>query len=188
MSEIPMPEPGGYEAAAPEKKKGCCGRTVMCIAVIGVVIVGLIILTALFGGGPEPEYGERVIDEYNNSDVNLSDTTFYRGGFSVSSSETLTDTQPDLLFEITVDTGSDSVSVSVHIAVYDIDVDTFDDITTWSEANNHRIGYGDINPPVNHFIDLHNYADSYTWVFWFDAAEKSDTWSVDITLTLRYNY
>jgi hypothetical protein len=189
MSEIPMPEPDGYEPTPTptKKKRGCCSRTVMCIGIIAIVVVGVIAVTVLLGG-PEPEYGERVVADYNNSDIDLSDITFYRDEFSVSSSETMTSTQPDLLFQITVDTGSDSVSVSVHIAVYELDIDTFDSIETWAETNDYLVAENDFAPPVNNYLDLYNYAETYTWVIWFDASGKTDTWSVDITLTLRYNW
>jgi archaellin len=186
MSEIPMPEPGGYEAVTTEKKKGCCSRTVvLCIVVIAVVVIGVIAATVLLGG---PSYQTRVVDEYYNEDVNLSTTTFYRGEFYVSSSETQTSTQPDLYFQITVDTGSDSMSVTVHIAVYNLDVATFDSIETWAEVDNYLMDEKDIAPPVDDYIDLYNFADTYTWVIWFEASEKTDTWNVDITLTLRYNW
>jgi hypothetical protein len=117
--------------------------------------------------------------------------TYYYDEFSVSSSETQTSTQPDLLFQVTVDKGSDTASVTVHIAVYDLDQSSFDSMTSGglSGADEYILGSGDLtDEPVNHYIDLHNYADTYTWVLWFETSEKSDTWSCDITITLRYNW
>ena len=66
MSEIPMPEPGGYEPTPTEKKRGCCGRTVMCIGVIAIVIIGVIVATVILGGlGPSgPSYESRQIEKY----------------------------------------------------------------------------------------------------------------------------
>ena len=194
MSEIPMPEPGGYEPAAPEKKRGCCGRTVMCIGVIAVVIIGLVVITAILGGlGPTnggADYGERdlIVDyDYDPSIYPI----YYYDEFSVSSSETQTSIQPDLYFQITVDSGSDTASVTVHIAVYDLDQSSFESMTSssLSDADDYLLGYGDYtDESVNDWIDLHNYAATYTWVLWFETSEKSDTWSCDITITLRYNW
>ena len=123
MSEIPTPDVG-FEPAPTPKRKGCCGRTgIVCIAVIAVVVVGIIAATMFLGG---PGYQTRIVDEFYNEDIELSDTTFYRDEFRVSSSETQTDIRPDLHFNIYVNTGSDDVSVTVHIAVYELDRSTFD--------------------------------------------------------------
>jgi hypothetical protein len=195
MSEIPMPEPGGYEAAEPKKKTGCCSRTVMCIGVIAIIVVGVIAAAVILPNilGPsngEPEYGERDLIVDNDYDPDIY-PTYYYDEFSVSSSETQTSTQPDLLFQVTVDKGSDTASVTVHIAVYDLDQSSFDSMTSGglSGADEYILGSGDLtDEPVNHYIDLHNYADTYTWVLWFETSEKSDTWSCDITITLRYNW
>ena len=187
MSEIPMPEPGGYEPAAPEKKKGCCGRTVMCIGVIAVVIIGLVVITAILGGlGPSgPSYESRQIESYTNEDPDVY-PTYYRSEFSVYSSEVETSIAPDLYFEIIVNSGSDSVTT--HIAVYNLDQATFDAIETWSEADSYLMNEYDLSGNVYEWIDLNNYADTYTWVLWFDCSDKTSTWDIDITLTLRYNW
>ncbi len=99
-----------------------------------------------------------------------------------------TSTSPDVNFDISVyDTGSDSVSVTIHFAIYETDVSTVDSLS-WSELNSYLIEEGDYLTQVDDFFNLNNYADTYTWVIWFDASSKGDTWSVDIDLTLRYNW
>jgi hypothetical protein len=196
MSEIPMPEPGGYEAPAPEKKKGCCSRTVLCIGVIAIVILAGIVFTAVLnnmgnGGNGGAEYGERdlILDYDFDPDIY---PIYYYDEFTVSSSETQTSTQPDLYFQVSVDhTGSDSVSVTVHIAVYDLSQSEFESMTSSSieDASGSLRASGDLtDEAVDHYIDLNNYADTYTWVLWFEASSKTSTWSVDVQIMLRYNY
>ncbi|MHA2354896.1 MAG: hypothetical protein ACXADC_06965 [Candidatus Thorarchaeota archaeon] len=194
MTEIPLP-PGDYqEPAAPPKKGPGCGTTMIVVLVIAIVVVAgviIVLLPGLFNGGlttTTPSYSERQVADYMNQDIDLS-PTYYRGGFTVSASEVQTSIVPDLLFDVYVrDTGSDGVSVSVHIAVYETSVSIVDGASTWGELTTYQVDEGDYPSPLSQRIDLYNYASSYTWVIWFDASSKLDTWDVDITLTLRYNW
>ncbi len=155
--------------------------------VIAIVIVAGVIIVLLPGLG-NGDYSEREVADYQNQDIDLS-PTYYRGGFSVSSSEVQTSTVPDLLFDINVrDTGSDGVSVSAYIAVYETSVSIVDGATTWGELSSYLVDEGTYPSPFSQRIDLYNYASSYTWVIWFEASGKTDVWDVDITLTLRYNW
>lgn len=190
MTEIPLPPSDGYvEPSAPSKGRGC-GTNLIIGLIIAIVIIGgivVVMLPNLGNGGNGGSYDERIIAEYNNEDVSLS-PIYYSGEFDVYSSEVQTSTQPDLLFEIDVNTGSDSVSVSVYCAVYDIDKATLDAAATWAELDSYKINDFETTQPIDDFINLYNSANTYTWVIWFDAAFKSDSWDVDITLTLRYNW
>jgi hypothetical protein len=189
MSEIPMPEPGGYEPTPTVKKRGCCSRTVLCIGVIAIVVIGAIVITAILSGlGPSnggPSYETRQIESYTNENPDIY-PTYYRSEFSVHSYEAETSIQPDLYFEIVIDSGSDAVTT--HIAVYDLDQNTFDGISTWEEADTYLMDENDLSGNVYEWIDLYNYANTYTWVLWFECSDKTGTWDIDITLTLRYNW
>ena len=192
MTEIPLP-PGEYEAPAPPKKGRGCGTTVIVVLVIAIIVVAgvVIVLIGGFGNGgitTTADYSEREIADYQNQDIDLT-PIYYRGGFSVSSSEVQTSIVPDLLFDIYVrDTGSDGVSVSVHIAVYETSVSVVDGASTWGDLSTYLVGEGTYPSPFAQRVDLYNYASSYTWVIWFEASGKTDVWDVEITLTLRYNW
>ena len=156
------------------------------MVVIAVVFLGT--FASLFNWGGGPSYQTRSIASYSNQDVSLF-PSYYYDEFSVSSYETQTTTSPDLDFEISVtSTGSDGVTVTVHVAVYEIDKTTFDGISTWAGLDSYLVDQGDYTTTASDFINLYNYADTYVWVFWFDASSKTSTWSVNIDLTLRYNW
>lgn len=190
MTEIPLPS-DRYEApAAPSKGLGF-GKTLM-IALIIIIIIGAGIVVVMFSGigngGLTDNHSERQIADYMSQDFEIH-PTYYRGGFSVSSSEVQTSVVPDLLFDIYVrDTGSDSVIPSIHIAVYEASVSTVDAAPTWDDLLSYLVDEGTYPSPVYQFINLYNYAASYTWVIWIEASSKTDVWDVDVTLTLRYNW
>jgi hypothetical protein len=157
--------------------------------VIAVVWMGSIasLFGGIFGGGGTT-YETRSIVTYSNTDVDIY-PAYYYSEFNVYSYETETSIQPDVYFEISVDdTGSDAVTVTVHYAIYDADAATVYGAATWSELDVYLLGSGSTASFVDDFVDLNNYADTYTWVLWFEAASKVDTWDVDIDLTLRYNW
>jgi hypothetical protein len=84
--------------------------------------------------------------------------------------------------------GSDSFAVDIYYAVYETDMSTVDTLP-WDDLIPYRMNYGLTSSPVVDWIDLNNYADSYTWVIWFEASStKFSTWDVDIDLSLRYNW
>jgi hypothetical protein len=195
MTEIPMPGPGEYQ---PTKKSSttsdCCkiGGIICVILIIGMVVIAMVFMgsiLSIFGGiTGGTGYSTRTIASYSNEDIDLFGTYYYHE-FSVSSSETLTSTVPDLQFEIDVwDTGSDSVSPTIHVAVYEITQTTFDSISTWSGLDPYLVESGDYTNTASDFFDLNNYADTYVWVIWFEASSKTDLWQVNIDLTLRYNW
>lgn len=186
MTEIPMPIGGDQEEPKRDSGSGPCSTKLIAVVII-VVVVAALGFVLLSGSGGSDEFQTRAIASYDDQDIDLY-PTFYRAEFSVSSSEVQTDVQPDLLFEIDVNTGSDSVTVDIHIAVYDVDQTTFDSLS-WSELDNdYLVNSATYTDDVNHYIDLYNYSETYTWVIWFEASSKSDVWDVDIDLTLRYNW
>ena len=196
MTEIPMPASDPYQPA-PKRSGGsdCCkwGAIICVILIIAMVLISMIWLggiMSLFGGffGGGATYGERTIETYNNSDVELFGSYYY-GEFVVTSAETQTSTQPDISFDISVDdTGVDAVSVTIHFAIYDIDKVSFDAIPTWPGLDSYLVQEVDYSTSVSSFFNLNNYADTYVWVVWFEATSKTDVWTVDIDLTLRYNW
>jgi hypothetical protein len=183
-----MPGENGYqEPERPSKKGTPWTKIVLVVIIIAVIGVAAVLVLQPGGNAQSGDYSTREIEDYNNEDIELY-PTFYRAEFSVSSSETQTDIQPDLHFEIDVNTGSDDVTVDIVIAVYDVDLSTFDTLS-WSELdNNYQMDKTTHTGEVLDFVDLHNYSDTYTWIIWFEASSKADVWDVDITLTLRYNW
>ncbi|MGY5875318.1 MAG: hypothetical protein RTU30_06210 [Candidatus Thorarchaeota archaeon] len=203
MTEVPMPPMGGE----PGMQKPSAGRgfskIVIVIAVIAILFVAGLSLGFFSNISPTtttttttsttttstipPSHSTRQIVQYLSTDVNLY-PSFYSGEFAVYSSETQTSVAPDFLFDITIsDTGSDLVYPSVHYAVYNIDMTTFNSLS-WAALDSYLVEAGDDPNPAWDYIDLHNYADTYVWVFWFEASSKTTTWVTDITLTLRYNW
>lgn len=186
MTEIPMPMGDDQQRPKKESGGGPCSTKLIAVVII-VIVVGALGFILLSSPGGSEDYQTREIASYNNQDIDLY-PTFYRSQFSVSSSETQTSIQPDLLFDIDVKTGSDSVVVTAQIAVYDVDQTTFDTLSWTDLDNNHLVGSDSDTGDVLGFIDLYNYPETYTWVIWFEASSKSDVWDVDIDLTLRYNW
>ena len=80
------------------------------------------------------------------------------------------------------------MSVTIHFAIYSIDMTTFDSIPTWPGLDSYLVEEGDYLSSVSNWFDLNNYADTYVWVIWFEATSKTDIWTVDIDLTLQYNW
>ncbi|MHA2352698.1 MAG: hypothetical protein ACXABX_06225 [Candidatus Thorarchaeota archaeon] len=198
MTEIPMPASDPYQPAPQKSSTGsdCCkwGAIICVILIIAMVVIAMVwiggvlsMFGGIFGSGGAT-YGERALVTYNNSDVDLFGSYYY-DEFSVSNSETQTSTAPDVQFDINVvDTGVDAVSVTIHFAIYDIDQTTFDSITTWPGLDSYLVDEGDYLNTASSWFDLNNYADTYVWVIWFEASSKTVVWSVDIDLTLRYNW
>lgn len=193
MTEIPMPGPEPYQQAPKQSAtSGCCkiGAVICVIFIIGMVVVAAIMwgsLLSIFNWGG-PSYGERSIANYNNEDIQLFGTYYY-DEFYVSSAETQTSTRPDVLFDISVDdTGVDVVNVTIHFAIYEIDKTTFDSISTWAGVDPYLIQEGDYTNTAYDYFDLNNNAATYVWVIWFEASSKTSVWTIDIDLTLRYNW
>ena len=195
MTEIPMPASDPYQPAPQKSSTGseCCkwGAIICVILIIAMVIIAMVFMggiLSIFGGIGGADYGEREIASHNNTDVQLF-STYYYDEFSVSTAETQTSIEPDLQFDISVDdTGVDVVTVTIHFAIYDIDQTTFDSIPTWGGLDPYLVQDGDYTTSVSSFFNLNNNADTYVWVIWFEASSKTSVWTVDIDLTLRYNW
>lgn len=188
MTEIPLP-PDEYAGAEPEKKGGFC-RNVAVIVVILMIAIGAVVGYSMFSQGTgNIGWDSRDIREWNNSDIETADSVYYRGQFSVLSSETQTFELPYVHFDISIDDmGADSGSVTIHVAVYQTTMTVVDDAATWSELDVYLIGEGDYTDTVNAYADLDDSPDTYTWVVWFEYTGKTDTWTVDLLITLNYAY
>jgi hypothetical protein len=193
MTEIPLP-PDGYSGAEPEKKGGFC-KNIVIIAVILMIVVGAIVGFTMLSEGPtttttqQVDWDSRNIATWNNLDIETSDTVYYRNQFAVSSYEAETDEVPNAQFEISInDMGVDTGTVTVHVAVYQTTMSVVDDAATWSELDSYLVGQGDYTDSVNAYADLETYSDTYTWVVWFEYTGKTDTWDVDLLITLNYAY
>ena len=184
-----MPESDGYVAPTPS---GGGGNTmkIAAIVIIAIVVVAAVVIVVIWNpfapSSNGPTYQSRTIKNVSQ-DINLW-PTFYREEFSVSSSETQTTIEPDLYFQITVlSTGTDSVSVTITYEVYEVSQSMFDSLS-WSELDPYLLDSDSGTNSVGDWINLNNYADTYTWVIIFEASSKNSTWDVDVTLTLRYNW
>jgi hypothetical protein len=197
MSEIPMPAGEPYQPPPKSSGYGTCCKIigVVCVLlIIGMIIIAMAFmggLASMFGGifgGNGATYGERTLATSNNLNIDLFPTYFF-GQVMVASSEVQTSIAPDIHFYVGLDnTGTDSVTVTIHCAVYDCDQTTFDSLT-WSELDtSYLIEESNYTDSVSDFFNIHNYSDTYVWVIWFDAPLKTSTWSVDIDVTLRYNW
>ncbi|MFX1369878.1 MAG: hypothetical protein ACFFAY_14885 [Promethearchaeota archaeon] len=187
MTEIPLPPSADYDEP---KKGGCLGgcNKILCVLVIAIVIVGGIVAVILFSGSPVA-WDTRTINSWNNSDIETSDAVYYRGAFTVSSSEVETPEVPYVTFEISIDSmGGDTGTVSIHVAVYQTTVAVVDAAATWAELDTYLVGEGDYYDTVDAYADLETYSETYTWVVWFDYTGKTATWDVDLLITLYYAY
>jgi len=183
LTEIPLP-PDYSEPAKPSKGIGFGWKVIGVLIVAVVVVAGVAVV--FFGSIDMNGGGERQIGDWNNVDIELYPGVIYRDEFSVSSSEAQGSLLPDLDFDISVDnTGSDSVSVEIHIAVYELDVTTFDSLSSSGRAA-YLVEELTSTDSINTWIDLYDYASTYVWVVYFSASSKTDVWDVDMTLTLRY--
>ncbi len=197
MSEIPMPAGEPYQPPRQSSGYGTCckiGVVVCVLLIIGMVVIAMVWMGGIlsfFGGitgGGGPSYDTRLLSSSNNIDVDIF-PVYYYDEFDVYSYEVQTSTDPDVYFEISVDdTGSDAVTVTIHFAIYEIDQTTFDSISTWAGLDPYLVEEGDSTTTYTDFFNLNNNIDTYVWVIWFDATSKTDTWTVDIDLTLRYNW
>ncbi|NHJ13425.1 MAG: hypothetical protein EAX95_07095 [Candidatus Thorarchaeota archaeon] len=193
MTEIPLP-PDEYSGVEPEKKGGFC-KNILIIAVILMIVVGAVVGFTMFSDGPtttttqQVNWDSRDIADWNNVDIETSDTVYYRNQFTVSSYETETDEIPYVQFEISIDDmGADTGTVGIHVAIYQTTMSVVDDAATWSELDTYLVGEGDYSNSVNAYADLETYSDTYTWVVWFEYSGKTDTWVVDLLITLNYAY
>jgi hypothetical protein len=186
MTEIPLPPSEGY--AEPEKKGGCLGgcNKILCVLVIAIIIVAGIVAVVFMNA---PRYESRQIATWSNENVDPDPPWFYSGEFSVSASEVLTDVRPDLYFEVSIDNGADSGNVEILAEVYECSRTTVIDALTWDELLVYRVGWETATGSMSDFINLENYAQTYTWVLRFQYSDpKTSIWDSDMTLTLRFNW
>ncbi|MFX1264844.1 MAG: hypothetical protein ACFFCK_09915 [Promethearchaeota archaeon] len=132
MTEIPLPS-GYQESPKPSSGIGLGWKVIAGLVVAVVVVAGVAVV--LFRSIDSNSGGEREIGSWDNVDIELYPGVIYRNEFSVSSSEAQGSLLPDLHFDISVDnTGSDSVSVEINIAVYELNVTNFDSLSSSGRA------------------------------------------------------
>ncbi|MFQ5832057.1 MAG: hypothetical protein ACE5H4_05110 [Candidatus Thorarchaeota archaeon] len=153
MTEIPLLL-DYVEPERPSRGPGF-GRMLIVGLIIAIVVVAGVLVVFLGFLGDGGAAGQREIGSWNNIDVDLYLGWIYRDEFSVSSSEAQGSLVPDLLFEVSVDdTGSDAVSFEIHIAVYEIDLTTFD-MLSFAGRTPYLVGEGTYTNSVNAYIDLY---------------------------------
>jgi hypothetical protein len=160
-------------------------RAAAAIVIAAIAVVGIGAAVYIVQISSE-SFETRSISHNTNLNPNL--LYEYAGGLSVRSSETQSERPPDLYFEIAVvDTGNDVVTVTIHYAVYDTDLITFKSLNE-SSREQYLVGLRTGAESVDDSIQLHSHTSAYSWVFWLEADSKTDAWSVDVRLTLRYNW
>ncbi|NHJ13424.1 MAG: hypothetical protein EAX95_07090 [Candidatus Thorarchaeota archaeon] len=184
MTEIPLPPSEGYG----EPKKGSClggCNKVLCVLIIAVIVIAGVIAVVL---NSSPSYESRVINSWTDADVDPDTVSYYRAGFTVSTSE-LGGGAPTVRFEVTVDNGNDAGSVDISMHVYECSVATVDAAPTWDDLSTYTVDWDYDTGSMYTDVQLYDYAQTYTWVlmFHYDGV-KSDVWSSDMTITLLYNW
>ncbi|MHA2067394.1 MAG: hypothetical protein ACXABY_23745 [Candidatus Thorarchaeota archaeon] len=156
------------------------------IAVAGVVIIASVVAVAYFSQAFAETYETRQFTHSTNFDPSL--TQFYEGEFRVLSSEAESDRPPEVLIEVLVfDTGNDVYNIIINYAIYETDLATYDSLNDTSREQLLVDSRRTWNA-VNDRIILLNSPMVYVWVIWFEAQAKTNPWSLDITLSLLYNW
>ena len=166
----------------------------VCIVLIIGIMVSANVFVASFRGPSKTDSGATSYDSmsivnYTNTDITLDRAGMMHNEFGVNTSQVQTTTPPDMWFNITVaSTGTDNVMVSIHVAVYRLDLASFDSIPTWDIRDSYLVKQGDYTNTARDFFNLDNQASTYVWVIWFNASHKTVAWDVDITINIRYNW
>ncbi|RLI53892.1 MAG: hypothetical protein DRO87_10930 [Candidatus Thorarchaeota archaeon] len=165
----------------------------LAIVVIAVVVVGFVVVLRFNNMAPmnQTNMNTRNLIDYDDQDVDLF-PAYYRFSFNVKSSETETPQTPWVDSSCSIDTATDDVDVVFHWAVYATDIATIDAASTWSELDTYLVNerdhtyYASYPESYGNTLELYGHAESYTLVFWFEASDKNDVWSVDISFDLNY--
>ena len=84
-----------------------------------------------------------------------------------------------------VSTGYDEELVIIHIAMYEIDLETFDSLST-SQREPYLVEEANATNKVTQYISLTNTETTYVYAIWFVANQKTDIWSVNIRVILQF--
>jgi peptide/nickel transport system permease protein len=136
-----------------------------------------------------PKYTAERLFYQNDTDVQLL-PNFTIGELRVDESHLqLTDEPPELYMSINVrDKGEDqNINVSVFIGVYDIGKDEFLAMSE-AERQGHLIDSKLDNESVREAFDLTLEPITYTYVFWYNATQKTSIWQSSQILQFRYNF
>ncbi len=205
MTEIHIP--GDTAPISPSKGPGM--KTILMVVVVLLIIGGAVIAYALLGGGPnvtttsEPtttsttttvtttssNHESILLAHYSDLDPDVY-PTYFSGGFELTTDHVDDATPPDILFMLFYhDMGTDVSDVWTYIACFDLDEASFDSMT-WTNRQPYLIDEDYIIGTVTHYINLPKTTGDYTWTFYIDDSEigKSDVWSVNIYIFLRYNW
>ena len=156
----------------------------------------MIVILIVVGGGigfiilstPGSNHISSLLWSRSGIDPNLW-PAYYYGEFELTADHIDDTTPPDLLFTISHDTGSDSGDVYSYFGIYDLDISTFNGLD-WNDRDLYLIDYlGDIGD-ISDYIDLPQVTGKYTWAIsiFYEDVVKSDVWSSDISIYLRYNW
>jgi hypothetical protein len=208
MTGKPLPPSNGHIESSGSSKGPGFRKTISALIIVTIIIVGGFIgitLPGLGNGGsytpytltpnypyvPTYRYIRTPVIILTDVDVDIS-PMYSAEEFSVSSSEVETSIPPTLHFFIVIsDVSSDTAiadSIDIHVAVYDTDLSSVENASTWDDLAPYLVSEAILPEPVSVDLELHNYPSTYTWVIWFDAPYKTDVWNATIWLFLRYNW
>ncbi|RLI60565.1 MAG: hypothetical protein DRO93_06710 [Candidatus Thorarchaeota archaeon] len=181
------------------------------LVVAGIIIVVVIVSIALLAPyitsyGPEertwtdssvppgtvskvPKFSTVTIYSHNRTDVELYPTIYAREVDVGPQHLQVLEENPSVYFSVIIqDAGAESdLDVLCVAELYAMDYATFN-ASTPSERQAALIGTHSRNNTMRTDITVGDQPAKYTWVVWFNATQKTSTWSVDITIQLRYNY
>ena len=160
-------------------------KAIAAVAVIAIVVVASV---ALLGSQPQPIVPDSsTLGQYNDYDLELF-PTFLRAQFIVNESQVLTGTAPEVQFNVNVeDTGEDVGTVTIFVAVYELNESTFDSLGTIIDLEPYKVAQIEDQTLLEGSIDLDNEASTYVWLVVLYAAAKTSVWSVDVLVTLQFN-
>ena len=183
MTEISFPTEG-----SPISPSRGPSRRIVIIAVIVIhIVVGGIIGFVILGGGSD--HISSLLWTRSGIDADVYPPDFYYGEFELVTDHVNDETPPDILFTLSYDTGSDTGYVYTYVAVYELDIATFDGMD-WLERDLYLVDYDEGYGDFSTYIDLPQVTGDYTWVLFivYEELVKSDVWSCDFNVYLRYNW
>ncbi|MHA1925564.1 MAG: hypothetical protein ACXABV_09330 [Candidatus Thorarchaeota archaeon] len=156
------------------------------IAIAVATIVSGLLIVAFLPNAFTPTYETKQIGHSTNFNPSLLQT--YVGEFRVFSSEVQSDRASEVLIEIEVfDSGNDDYNIDVYCAIYSTNRTTYDSLNESMRDAFIVDSKSGLNK-INDRIVLEGSPMTYDWVIWFEAPEKTSRWSVDMVLTMLFNW
>jgi peptide/nickel transport system permease protein len=126
-----------------------------------------------------------ILKPQTTQDIELYPQTI-NGSFEITEENVETGEPPRVFFGAEViDTGVDQIPVTIFIAIYEIDLETFETLSE-SQREQYIVETANATTKVTQYLVLEADPTTYVYVIWFDASQKTNTWSVNIRIILTY--